>query len=117
MSVLRLDTAAVATVASAALLTGCGSSSTSAAFTTQVGVQANAASQSCLVHQKSQPTAAYKGGTGGNTVDVLTFLAYYTANGNKKFCDSKPATAKDKEWATLYGSFAQPKNVAGITNS
>ena len=49
---------------------------------------------------------------------MLTFLAYYTANGNKKFCDGKRANAKDKEWAALYvtlDSQAAAKNVKGIT--
>jgi hypothetical protein len=68
--------------------------------------------------QTQSPTAAYKGGPGGTTNDELTFLAYYTANGNKKFCDSKPANAEDKQWAALYvnlDSQAAAKNVKGIT--
>lgn len=100
------------------LVAGCGSSSSAsgkAVFQVQSGVAADSATQSCLVHQKSNPTAAYKGGTGATTTDVLTFLAYYTANGNKKFCDGKPANAKDKEWAALYSSFSEAKNVKGIT--
>ena len=114
MVTVRLISAVAATASAAALLTGCGSSG-GAAFRTQAGVQANAASQSCLVHQKSEPTAEYHGGTAGNTTEVLTFLAYYTANGNKKFCDGKVANDKDKAWARLYASFATAKNVAGIT--
>jgi hypothetical protein len=108
---------AVLAAAGAVLLAGCGSSSNGAAFQTQTGVAANAATQSCLVHQKSDPTADYKGGPNGQTADVLTFLAYYTANGNKKFCDGKPANAKDKAWGKLYASFSEPKNVAGIIGS
>ena len=70
------------------------------------------------MHQKSEPTADYKGGRQrARPTDVLTFLAYYTANGNKKFCDGKPANAKDKAWAQLYASFATAKNVAGIIGS
>ena len=64
------------------------------------------------------PTDAYKGGPGTSTSDELTFLAYYTANGNKKFCNARPANAKDKQWAQLYISLdtqAAAKNVRGIT--
>jgi hypothetical protein len=109
--------AAVGAFTAALLLAGCGSSSTGAAFRTQSGVAPDAAAQACLVHQKSNPTADYKGGASGQTTDVLTFLAYYTANGNKKFCDGKPANAKDKAWGALYASFAEAKNVKGITGS
>lgn len=112
VSRLSAVTAGVATAA--VLVTGCGSSTGGAAFTTQSGVTPDAATASCLVHQKSEPTVAYTGGAKGTTVDVLTFLAYYTANGNKRFCDGKPAGAKDKTWAKLYASYAEPKNVAGI---
>jgi hypothetical protein len=116
MNTARPFAAIVGTLAAAMLVAGCGSSS-SPAFTTQSGVRADAATQSCLVHQKSHPTADYQGGPNGRTTDVLTFLAYYTANGNKQFCDGKPATAKDKAWAALYASFAEAKNVRGITAS
>jgi hypothetical protein len=114
MNLARPTTALLGALSAAVLVTGCGSSS-GPAFKTQSGVQANAATQDCLVHQSSNPTAAYKGGPNGTTTDVLTFLAYYTANGNKKFCDGKPANGKDKAWAALYSSFAQGKNVKGIT--
>jgi hypothetical protein len=110
--------AAIGTLTTALLLTGCGSSSHGAAFQTQSGVAPDAAGQSCLVHQKSNPTADYKGGPNGSTTDVLTFLAYYTANGNKKFCDNKAANSKDKSWAALYTSLDGPtaaKNVKGIS--
>lgn len=114
MVTVRLLAAGTAVATAAVLLTGCGSSSGGSAFTTQSGVSPDAATASCLVHQKSEPTVDYTGGAKATTVDVLTFLAYYTANGNKKFCDGKPADAKDKTWAKLYASYAAPKNVAGI---
>jgi hypothetical protein len=118
MSVITRLAGALGTVTAALLLAGCGSSSSNGAvFKTQSGVAPDAATQSCLVHQKSNPTAAYKGGASGTTTDVLTFLAYYTANGNKKFCDGKSANAKDKAWGALYSSFAEAKNVKGITGS
>jgi hypothetical protein len=115
MNPARPTIAFLGALTAAAMLAGCGSSSSGPAFKTQSGVQADAAKQDCLVHQSSNPTADYKGGPNGTTTDVLTFLAYYTANGNKKFCDGKPANAKDKEWAALYASFAEAKNVKGIT--
>ena len=115
---VRRTVALLATVAAATLAAGCGSSSGGAVFKTQPDLVVNAASQSCLVHQTQTPTAAYKGGAGATTSDELTFLAYYTANGNKKFCNGKPANAKDKQWAALYVSLdtqAAAKNVKGIT--
>ena len=105
-------------LAAATLVAGCGSSSGGAAFRTQPDLVVNAAAQSCLVHQTKSPTAAYKGGAGATTAEELTFLAYYTANGNKRFCDGKPANAKDKQWAALYVTLdtqAAAKNVKGIT--
>lgn len=115
---VRRTASLVTALAGAVLVAGCGSSSSGAAFKTQPNLVVNAASQSCLVHQTTSPTAAYKGGVGATTTDELTFLAYYTANGNKKFCDGKRANAKDKEWAALYvtlDSQAAAKNVKGIT--
>ncbi|BEP12937.1 hypothetical protein acdb102_12480 [Acidothermaceae bacterium B102] len=107
-----------AALAIVTLAAGCGSSSSGPAFKTQSGLQISAASQTCLVHQTGKPTAAYEGGAGATTSDVLTFLAYYTANGNKKFCDGKSANSHDKAWAALYvtlDSSAAAKNVKGIT--
>ena len=91
-------------VTTALVLAGCGGSSSAggAVFKTQANLQISAASQTCMVHQTKNPTTAYEGGTGGTTSDVLTFLAYYTANGNKKFCDGKAANSKDKKWAALF---------------
>jgi hypothetical protein len=118
--------AVVVSVTAVAVVAGCGSSSSSgSAFKTQAGTQISAASQSCLVHQTAKPTTAYEGGTTAQTADVLTFLAYYTANGNKKFCDGKAANAKDKAWAALYVSLdstaadktTAAKHVTGITGS
>ena len=110
----------VGAVATATLLAGCGggSSSSGAVFKTQSNLTINAATQSCLVHQNHNPTTAYEGGTGGTTADVLTLLAYYSANGNKKFCDGKPANTQDKKWAALYTSLDGPtaaQYVKGIT--
>jgi hypothetical protein len=116
----------VSVVVAAAVVAGCGSSSSSgSAFKTQAGLQISAASQSCMVHQTAKPTKAYEGGATAQTSDVLTFLAYYTANGTKKFCDGKAANAKDKAWAALYITLDSTaadktmaaKHVTGITGS
>jgi hypothetical protein len=85
-------------------LVGCsGSKPTSqAVFRVQEGVRPNAASQACQLHQTEAPTTAYRGGPDGVTALTLPFLAYYTANGNKPYCDTKPPTGRDKDWAKLY---------------
>jgi hypothetical protein len=86
-------------------LVGCSGGATpaqQAVFTVQDGVQPNAASQPCQLHQTQAPTSAYRGGPHGTTALELPFLASYTANGNKPYCDSKPPTSIDKDWARLY---------------
>ncbi len=56
----------------------------------------------CMTHQKQQPTAAYQaGGTAVSRLE-LAMLRYYTANGNKPYCDGRPPTATDLAWLTLY---------------
>src|ERR1700744_3990818 len=83
---------------------GCSSdpSTSRAVFRTQQGVQPNAAARSCQLHQQDAPTSAYRGGTDSVPTLDLPFLAYYTANGDKRYCDGKPPTDTDKEWARLY---------------
>ena len=48
------------------------------------------------------PTSAYQGGPDEDPRLELPFLAYYTANGNKRFCDGRPPSDVDKDWARLY---------------
>lgn len=110
-----LVTAALA-VAMAAGLAGCSNNSSSAAvFRSQSAARIDQP-QACLLHQNAAPTAAYQGGSSENPDDELGFLAYYTANGNKPFCDNKSATAMDKTWAALYVSLTNaPANVSAIT--
>jgi hypothetical protein len=85
-------------------LAGCsdGSPAAQAVFHVQRGVQPNAAEQSCQLHQTDAPTAAYRGGKASDPDLELPFLAYFTANGNKPYCDGKPPTTTDKNWAQLY---------------
>jgi len=73
-----------------------------AVFTLPSGVAPDAAARPCQLHQTHAPTAAYRGGPKAVTALELPFLASYTANGRKPYCDKKPPTAVDKEWARLY---------------
>jgi hypothetical protein len=86
------------------LLVGCSDDTpaSQAVFNVQGGGQPNAADQPCLLHQTHEPTAAYRGGPDGVTALELPFLASYTANGTKAFCDKKKPSTLDKKWARLY---------------
>jgi hypothetical protein len=64
--------------------------------------RAMGATGDCLTHQKAQPSKLYTGGTAANTGRVLRMMRYYMVNGNKTFCDGKPASAADRAWAQLY---------------
>lgn len=87
----------------ACLLTGCsGGPAAQAVFHVQRGVVPQAAEQSCQLHQTDAPTSGYRGGQASQPTLELPFLAYFTANGDKPYCDGKPPTATDKEWAKLY---------------
>ncbi len=60
--------------------------------------------QPCMTHQQQQPTPAYRaGGTAVSEVE-LPMLAYYTANGDKPYCDGHPPSATDRAWLALYVS-------------
>ncbi len=72
-----------------------------AVFVTQPGFQPGA-TPPCLLHQTEQPNSAYQGGESAQTLQELTFLAYYTAAGKEPFCDGQPATDTDKAWGQLY---------------
>lgn len=71
--------------------------------------------QTCLVHQHADPAPKYRGGENAKTADVLAFLGYYTAHGNQRFCDGKPATAHDRVWVALYTELSgSPENVRTV---
>ncbi len=55
-----------------------------------------------MIHQTRQPTTAYQAGEVAVSELELPMLAYYTANGDKPYCDQRPATATDRAWLTLY---------------
>jgi hypothetical protein len=57
---------------------------------------------SCMVHQTSMPAPVDHPGKTEDPSRVLAYLHYYTVNGNKPYCDSKPPTAVDRQWISLY---------------
>jgi hypothetical protein len=96
------------------ILAGCGPSppESGPVFDNEGGV-----ALTCMKHQPASPGARYTDPALKNTVEIFTLLRYYTANGNKPYCDRKPATGIDKKWAQLYlTQGAAPSNVAPILN-
>lgn len=85
-------------------LSGCSDhkAASQAVFAVPSGAAPDAAGRPCQLHQTHAPTSAYRGGPKSVTALELPFLASYTANGRKPYCDKKPPTAVDKEWARLY---------------
>ncbi len=69
---------------------------------TPSGFHPGSAGPTCLLHQTQPPTSDYQGGPTSAPEPELTFLAYYSATGNREFCDGAPPTALDKNWAQLY---------------
>ena len=86
------------------VLAGCsgGGPPRQAVFRSQPGVHVDAAARSCQLHQTDAPTSAYRGGPNSDPSLELPFLAYFTANGDKPYCDGRPPTATDRAWAHLY---------------
>jgi hypothetical protein len=94
------------------MLAGCGSSppEPGPVFDNEGG-----AALTCMKHQPASPGARYTDPALRNTNEIFDVLRYYTANGNKPYCDRNPATGIDKEWAQLYlAQGAAPSNVAPI---
>ena len=96
--------ALLAVLAGSLVLVGCSSDTPApeSVFHVQKGFRPNAADQPCQLHQTDVPTPAFRGGPQSKTALELPFLASYTANGNKPYCDGKPPTGVDKDWARLY---------------
>ena len=70
---------------------------------------------SCLKHQAAKPGTMYTGREKADTGQVLAVLRYYVANGNKPYCDGKPATENDAAWVKLYLDLgAEPARIARI---
>lgn len=57
---------------------------------------------SCMAHQRTAPAASDRPGPHEDPTAVLAVLRYYTANGNRPYCDGKPATDIDRLWISLY---------------
>ena len=53
----------------------------------------------CQEHQEVVPSEAYAGDESSDTVAMLDLLRYWTANGDKPYCDGEPATETDQLWA------------------
>ncbi len=71
----------------------------------------------CMKHQLTSPGARYTDPALKNTVEIFNLLRYYTANGNKPYCDGNPATDVDKKWAQFYLTQGTARsNVASILN-
>jgi hypothetical protein len=96
---------------------GCsgGTDSSQVVFRIQHGVRPGAADQPCQLHQTDDPPTAYRGGPDSRPSLELPFLAYYTANGNKPYCDGTAASDIDRDWARLYvqltGDAAAVRNI------
>ncbi len=52
----------------------------------------------CQEHQPEEPSDAYAGDAGSDTVAMLDLLRYWTENGDKPYCDGEPATETDLLW-------------------
>jgi hypothetical protein len=103
-AVPRSPAALLVAVTAALALAGCsgGGPARQAVFRSQSGLNVDAAARSCQLHQTDAPTSAYRGGPKSDPALELPFLAYFTANGDKPYCDGKPPTATDRAWAHLY---------------
>jgi len=86
-----------------------------AVLQTPSGFHPGSAGPTCLLHQTQPPTSDYQGGPTAAPEPELTFLAYYSATGNREFCDGAPPTALDKDWAQLYAQLTgNPAPVARL---
>ncbi|MGH4023351.1 MAG: hypothetical protein ACRDRV_02070 [Pseudonocardiaceae bacterium] len=56
----------------------------------------------CMQHQPEPPGSRYTGAERRNTAELLAVLRYYTAYGDKPYCDGAPPTDADHAWAELY---------------
>jgi hypothetical protein len=56
----------------------------------------------CMAHQTAAPTPLDRPGAHEDPASVLAVLRYYTANGNKPYCDHRPASSIDRTWIALY---------------
>jgi hypothetical protein len=67
------------------------------------GVFQNAGGRAgCQVHQTAGPGRAYTDGVNSDTEAILAMMSYLTAHGTQPYCDSRPPSATDRDWAALY---------------
>lgn len=86
----------VASVLAALLLAGC---SAAAEQDGPTFVLPDGDTVTCQEHQPSPPSAAYAGDASADTVAMLDLLQYWTANGDKPYCDGEPPTENDVLWS------------------
>jgi hypothetical protein len=56
----------------------------------------------CMAHQAAAPVALDHPGSSEDPESVLTYLHYYTVNGDMAYCDGRAATTIDRRWLALY---------------
>lgn len=99
----------VITAAALLAITGCGGPS-GGPFTS-----AGPQPLSCMRHQPTAPGADYKDPAKQNMAAGFEVLRYYTANGDRPYCDHKGPTDNDRAWARVYLRLgADPALVRGV---
>ncbi|WP_067473479.1 hypothetical protein [Actinomadura hibisca] len=69
------------------------------------------APQTCMEHQRHTPEESFASDSARN----LTLLRYYTANGNRPYCDRQAPTSADAQWARLHLKLGgNPESVRAI---
>lgn len=96
LSPTRSGTPLLVSVLVAGVLAGCtGGSSDDGSFVLP------SSDGACQEHQLERPGVDYTGGEDGDTAQIFTLLKYWTANGDKPYCDGEPPSEIDEEWAEL----------------
>lgn len=69
----------------------------------------------CMRHQTAPPGARYIDPQLQRTEEAMVLLRYYTANGDKPYCDGDGPGEADRAWAKLYVDLgADPAHVANL---
>lgn len=104
-------TLVLALIGGAAILTGCSSGPEPG----PVFDDEQRADIRCMRHQETPPGARYTESGLRRTEETMALLRYYTAHGDKPYCDGLPATEADRAWATVYVELgADPANVDNV---
>jgi hypothetical protein len=108
--VTALHRLGIAGIAGLLAVAACGGKSTPTTHSTFNNESGH--SISCMTHQAASPGNIDKPGVSDDPASVLAMLRYYTANGNKPYCDRKPATTIDRQWLDLYiAGGSSPTNI------